>query len=352
MSANPTPPFPPTTSIPPSSRRPRRLAVLAAIVGVVLLAGVVSRCGGPDQVPAGDVASGVDRQPSAGDSGPSGTTPGPASGLPARFAEAALAALATGPGAQVATAPGDATSTTHPTGPGAPGGGAAPGGETGGGAGGGAVPAGPPILAVDPTLTLAPGETEGTIWLRNVGGSPLTWSLGEAEGPPLVSPAGGTIEPGQQAMTAFEWYQPQLHSDVDITVTFLSDGGTAEVAVHLTALEPVFSIVDGTWNIRNGNTFLVDYGVMDLGLTLRNDGTAPLAVDPQELPGLDVIGGPWLLAPGQEVHLHVVLCNAHYSGGIPDFHDRDLHIHTDGWQGTLDFGVRFTLAPGQVAPAC
>ncbi len=346
MSANPTP------TIPPSSRRRRRLAVLAAIVGVVLVAGIVSRCGGSAQVPADDVASGGGRQQGAGDVGTSGTMPSEASGLPARFADAALAALAADTEAQVAAAPGDATATTDPTGPGAPDGGAAPGGDTAGDGDGAAVPIGPPVLSVDPTLTLAPGETEGTIWLRNVGGSPLTWSLDEAEGPPLVSPAGGIIAPGEQAMTAFEWYLPQLQSDVDITVTFLSDGGTVEVAVHLTALEPVFSIVDGTWNIRNGNTFLVDYGVMDLGLTLRNDGTAPLAVDPQEVAGLDVIGGPWVLAPGQEVHLHVVLCNAHYSGGIPDFHDRDLHVHTDGWQGTLDFGVRFTLAPGQVAPAC
>jgi hypothetical protein len=109
---------------------------------------------------------------------------------------------------------------------------------------------------------------------------------------------------------------------------------------------------DGTWNIRNGNTFLVSYTDTDIGLTLQNVGTETLHVDPQEVDGLAVIGGPWDLAPGETAYLHLVLCNATYIGGIPDFHDRDFHIHTDGWQGMLDFGLRFTLAPDQSALPC
>jgi len=210
-----------------------------------------------------------------------------------------------------------------------------------------------PRLVVPTDLYPAPGDNGVAFVIANDGDAPLTWSVPQEDGPvPVVQPESGEIAPGGTQLVGFELPHPVVTFDGVYPFTVESDGGTAEVAVHLDALDPVFEIVDGTWNIRNGNTFLVAYGDMDIGLTVRNVGDAPLHVDPQEVDGLAVIGGPWDLAPGEEAHLHLVLCDAAYSGGIPDFHDRDVHIHTDGWQGTLDFGVRFTLAPDQAALPC
>jgi hypothetical protein len=208
-----------------------------------------------------------------------------------------------------------------------------------------------PLLVVDSDIYAEPGANGALFLITNAGGAPLTWSVPQEDGIVVVDPESGTIAPGAVQLVSFELPHP-LNTDFVYPITVESNGGTAEVNVHLDAFDPVFEIVDGTWNIRNGNTFLVSYTDMDIGLTLKNIGSEPLHVDPQDVDGLAVIGGPWDLAPGAEVHLHLVLCNAMFSGGNPDFHDRQFHIHTDSWQGTLDFMVRFTLAPGQVAPGC
>ena len=208
-----------------------------------------------------------------------------------------------------------------------------------------------PVLVVESDIYPEPGENSALFFITNAGGSPLEWSWVPDDSPvPVVQPESGTVAPGGSQLVSFE-LQSQ-NPDFIYPLTFESNGGTADMRVHLTALDPVFEIVDGTWNIRNGNGFLVSHGDMDLGLELKNVGSEPLYVEPQQVDGLAVIGGPWTLQPGEQVHLHLVLCNAAYSGGIPDFHDRDLHIHTDGWQGTLDFGVRFTLSAGQAALPC
>ena len=214
-------------------------------------------------------------------------------------------------------------------------------------------PALPAQLVVPSDLYPEPGDNGIVFMIANDGGQPLTWSVPRDDGPKaVVQPEAGVIAPGDSQLVGFEFPSPVVQADTVYTFTVESNGGTVEVDVHLDALDPVFEIVDGTWNIRNGNTFLVSYTDMDIGLTLKNIGTETLHVDPQEVDGLAVIGGPWDLAPGETAYLHLVLCNATYSGGIPDFHDRDFHIHTDGWQGTLDFGLRFTLAPGQSALPC
>jgi len=210
-----------------------------------------------------------------------------------------------------------------------------------------------PRLAVVSDLYPEPGDNGALFVIRNVGGAPLHWSIPRDDSPvPVVNVEAGTIAPGDAQLVGFELPSPEPYDDFLYPFTVLSNGGNADVRVHLIALDPVFEIVDGTWNIRNGNTFLVSYTDMDLGLKLKNVGTEPLYVEPQQVDGLAVIGGPWTLQPGEQVHLHLVLCNAAYSGGIPDFHDRDFHIHTDGWQGTIDFAVRFTLAFGQAALPC
>lgn len=214
-------------------------------------------------------------------------------------------------------------------------------------------PAAPARLVVPSDLYPEPGDNGVVFLIGNDGGQPLTWSVPRDDGPKaVVQPENGVIAPGDSQLVGFEFPSPVLYADMVYPFTVESNGGTVEVEVHLDALDAVFEIVDGTWNIRNGNTFLVSYADMDIGLTLKNVGTDMLHVDPQEVDGLAVIGGPWDLAPGETAHLHLVLCNATYSGGIPDFHDRDFHIHTDSWQGTLDFGLRFTLAPDQSALPC
>ena len=210
---------------------------------------------------------------------------------------------------------------------------------------------GGPVLVVESDLYPEPGDNGALFFITNAGGSPLEWSWVPDDSPePVVQPESGTVAPGESQLVSFELFSQNL--DFVYPLSFESNGGTADMRVHLTALDPVFEIVDGTWVIRNGNSFIVSHGDMDLGLKLKNVGSEPLYVEPQQVDGLAVIGGPWTLEPGEQVHLHLVLCNAAYSGGIPDFHDRDLHIHTDGWQGTLDFGVRFTLSAGQAALPC
>ena len=237
-----------------------------------------------------------------------------------------------------------------PAAPGAPG---APAVPDGGGAPAGPALPGPAVLSVGGDLYPEPGQTEIVFWIANTGGSPLTWNIPAQEGHQTASPENGVVAPGESAMVAFEMQSsPPGGIDVDYPLMVQSNGGSKQVTVHMTSIEPVFEIVAGTWNIRNGNTFLPAYGVMDLGLKLKNIGTEPLTVEPVQSGGMHIIGGPWVLAPGEQVHLQVVLCNATYSGGIPDFHDRDLHISTSGWQGTIDYGVRFTLAPGQSALPC
>jgi hypothetical protein len=210
---------------------------------------------------------------------------------------------------------------------------------------------GGPVLVVETDIYAEPGENGALFFISNAGGSPLEWSWVPDDSPvAVVQPAFGTVAPGGSQLVSFEL--PTQGIDFVYPLSFESNGGAADVRVHLSTLDPVFEIVDGTWNIRNGNTFLVSYGDLDVGLTVKNVGDEPLYVEPQLVDGLAVIGGPWTLQPGEEVHLHIVLCNASYSGGIPDFHDRDFHIHTDSWQETLTFGVRFTLEPGDAALPC
>jgi hypothetical protein len=210
-----------------------------------------------------------------------------------------------------------------------------------------------PRLVVPSELFAEPGTTDAQFTIGNGGGSMLSWSIDQGDSPvPFVSPGSGSVAPGAQVLVAFELPLKVPSSDGVYPFTIESNGGSVDVAVHIKALDPVLEIVDGTWSVRNGNSFGVSAGHTDLGLKVKNVGTEPLWVKPQPVSGLVVVGGPWVLEPGQQVHLQVVLCNASYSGGNPDLHVRDLHIQTDGWQGTIDFKLNFKLLPGQAAPAC
>ncbi len=316
-----------------SRRSRRRTAVLATAV-VLLMAAVLAVVAVPSSspgTPSMQEAEAAARSPQGAHSG--STRPGSAADVDG---EALDATTTTGDAGPIA----DGASSAQPSGaPDAGDGPAAP------------APAAPQLV-VDTDIYAEPGANGVLFRIGNSGGAPLHWTVPHGDGPVNpVQPEVGTITPGGTQIVSFELGHP-LQSDTVFSLTVESDGGTADVKVHLDALDPVFEIVGGTWNIRNGNTFLVSYTDMDLGLTLKNVGAQPLHIEPQLVDGLAMIGGPWTLEPGEEAHLHLVLCNAAYSGGIPDFHDRDFHIHTDGWQGTLDFMVRFTLAPGQVALPC
>lgn len=212
----------------------------------------------------------------------------------------------------------------------------------------------PGVLVAPPSLDLDPGLYEGTIELRNIGGSPLTW--GQAAPAALtLSPTEGTIPAGGsvQVGLSFDW---TLHPEKEwsLTIQFVSTGGSAEVDVTgQTLLPPMMQIVGGNYAGLEELTFTFHPGLLNGQLVFKNDGDLPLDID-IDAPELTVGQVDLVLVGGAETALVFSPCGA---PPVPANHPpmpvvRTIGLHTNTWQGDVELTVVFLMVPGQFTPGC